>query len=205
MEILDMIYKMLCVFVPCMIYQCFALKRVQKVSKKHLIGVFIFVFYLYLCLDVAGIGTIWQIGRYPTLIRMDEINLIPFSSDGAMTYVLNMIMFVPLGFLLPLIWKNMRNASKVFWTSFGFSCGIEFCQLFNRRVTDIDDLMMNAIGGILGFLIWKIFTKIFKKDAKSDNTISENEPIFYLLLAVLGKFLLYDGLSFVTFLEKMGL
>ena len=41
------------------------------------------------------------------------MNLIPFSSEGAMTYILNIIMFMPLGFLLPLIWENFRNAKKV--------------------------------------------------------------------------------------------
>ena len=200
-----MIYKMLCVFVPCMIYLRIVMKNIKKVSKKHLVGVFIFLFYLYLCLDVAGIGSIWHVGRYETVIRMDEINWIPFSSGGMLTYVLNIIMFIPLGFLLPLIWKNRRKGSKVFWTSLGFSCAIEFCQLFNRRVTDIDDLIMNTIGGILGFLIWKIYMKILKRDTESDNAISEKEPIFYLVLAVLGRFLFYNGLAFVIFLEKMGL
>ncbi len=205
MEVLDMIYEMSCIFVPCMIYGKIASKRVQKVSIKHVVLVVMFVFYVYLCLDVAGIGTVWQIGRYKTIIGMDEINWIPFSSDGVLTYILNIVMFMPLGFLLPLIWKNMRKCSNVFWTSFGFSFAIEFCQLFNFRVTDMDDLMMNTLGGMFGFLVWKLFAKISKIDLESDKAITPKEPIFYLLFAVLGKFFLYDGLGFVTFLEKMGL
>lgn len=208
MEVLDRIYKMLCVFLPCMIYMKIARKRVQKVSIKHFVWVLIFVFYLYLCLDVAGIGTIWQMERYARnkiIIEMVEINWIPFSSEGVLTYLLNILMFMPLGFLLPLIWKNMRKGSKVFWTSFGFSFAIEFCQLFNIRVTDIDDLIMNTIGGMFGFLIWKMFAKIMKTDTESDQAITAKEPIFYLLFAILGKFFLYDGLGFVSFLEKMGL
>lgn len=204
METLDMIYEMLCVFVPCMIYQRMVARKSKKVSKKHLAWVAVFVFYLYLCLDVVGMGSIWQIGRYQPIIRIDEINLIPFSSDGIATYLLNIIMFIPLGFLLPLIWKSMRKPSKVFWTSFGFSFGIEFCQLFNRRVTDIDDLMMNTLGGMFGFLIWKMFAKVIKKEEKIDNYLSQKEPIFYVLLAILGRFLFYNGLRFVMFLEKMG-
>ena len=39
---------------------------------------------------------------YDTIIRLEEINLLPFQSEGIMTYVLNIIMFLPLGFLIPL-------------------------------------------------------------------------------------------------------
>lgn len=205
MEGLDTIYKMLCTFVPCMVYAKIASKRVQKISMKHVVLVIMFVLYLYLCLDVAGIATIWQIVRYKTIFGMGEINWRPFASEGILTYILNIIMFMPLGFLLPLIWKNMRKASKVFWTSFGFSFAIEFCQLFNIRVTDIDDLMMNTIGGICGFFIWKLFAKITKLDTENDQAITPKEPIFYILFAILGKFFLYNGLGFVTFLQEMGL
>lgn len=205
METLDMIYKMSCSFVPCLVYQKIMARKGENVSKKHLVWTFIFVFYLYLCLDAAGIGTVWQIGRYEPIIRIDEINFIPFSSDGMMTYLLNILMFMPLGFLLPLRWKNMRKSSSVFWTSLAFSFSIEFCQLFNIRVTDIDDLMMNTLGGMLGFLIWKMFAKIAKWDTEKDHAMAKNEPVFYLALAILGKFFLYDGLRFVMFLEKLGL
>ena len=60
--------------------------------------------------EAAGIGTIWDLIAYGKLDN--SINLIPISSEGAMTYILNIIMFMPFGFLLPLIWKNFRNAKK---------------------------------------------------------------------------------------------
>ena len=42
--------------------------------------------------EAAGIGTIWDLITYG---KMDNsINLIPFSSEGAMTYILNIIMFM---------------------------------------------------------------------------------------------------------------
>lgn len=74
---------------------------------------------------------------------------------------------MPLGFLLPLIWKNFRNIINVSLTGLGFSLAIELCQLFNLRATDIDDLMMNTLGAVLGYFIWvgvnNLFNLIKKK------------------------------------------
>lgn len=94
--------------------------KVEKNVMIHLVWVYIFLLYIYLALSKAGIGSIWDIGRYSGLFRIDEINLIPFDSVGILTYILNIIMFMPLGFLLPLIWKNFRNIINVSLTGLGF-------------------------------------------------------------------------------------
>ncbi|MDV9684569.1 VanZ family protein [Clostridioides difficile] len=211
-------YSFICVILPCLIYQIVVIKRKNlKVEKNvviHLVWVYIFLLYIYLALSKAGIGSIWDIGRYSDLFRVDEINLIPFDSVGILTYILNVIMFMPLGFLLPLIWKNFRNIINVLLTGLGFSLAIEFCQLFNLRATDIDDLMMNTLGAVLGYFIWvgvnNLFNLIKKKDifpsiykniiqdeiaitidddiSKKITSLYKNEAIIYLILAVLGEF-----------------
>lgn len=197
MEVLSsLIYPMLCVFLPSLIYEIILLKKGRSISKVNLLWIFIFVFYLYLCVDIAGIGSVWQIGTHQTIIRMDEINVIPFSSDGVLTYLLNILMFIPLGFLLPLIWKSGRRISNVLRTSLWFSFLIEFCQLFNLRATDIDDLMMNTLGGVLGFFCWKIWNKIYPKDISMQDEISKKEGMLLILFVVLGRFFLYNGRLF---------
>lgn len=140
---------------------------------------------------------VWDIGQYDTIVRLEEINLLPFQSEGVMTYALNILMFMPLGFLLPLIWKQYRNPMKIFFTGFSLSLAIEFCQLFNRRNTDIDDLLTNILGGILGYLVWLLFKNVFNKTNNKAITLSQHEPIVYLALAVLGKFLLYNWKLFL--------
>ena len=42
------------------------------------------------------------------------------------------------------------------------SLAIEICQLFNLRATDIDDLMMNTLGALVGYCCWKVFSLIFR-------------------------------------------
>lgn len=212
---MSIIYPFLCVILPCLIYQIIAIKQGDLKEKiylvPHLIWVYIFLIYIYLALSVAGIGSIWDIDQYSEIIRLEEINLILFNSDGILTYILNIIMFMPLGFLLPLIWERFRNHIRVFLTGVGFSLVIEICQLFNHRATDIDDLMMNSLGAVLGYFIWvfvsKLFNSINKEIAfisKNEDTmdtyttisISKNEAIMYLILSVLGEFFLYNWYLF---------
>lgn len=211
-----MIYPLLCVIIPCFIYQIITIKS-RKIKDKvnlipHLIKVYVFLLYVSLAIIVAGIGSIWDIGQFGNIIRIEEINLVPFSSSGATTYILNIIMFMPLGFLLPFIWSKFMNLSKVFCVGLCFSLAIEFCQLFNHRVSDIDDLMMNSLGAVFGYLIWLCGTKLFKYIIKlpifvsisnadnqnrfslciSKKSISKNEAVIYLSLAILGEFLFYN-------------
>lgn len=192
---LSILYALLCIVIPCFLYQiiiCKIQNNRQKNKVIHIIWVYIFLVYLYLTLSVAGIGSIWDIGHYDRIIRLEEINLIPFQSDGIMTYVLNIIMFLPLGFLIPLIWKQYRNSLKILLIGFGFSLSIEICQLFNRRNTDIDDLIMNTLGAVAGYFIWKLTKRLFRNINQKAISLSRLEPVIYLALAVLGEFLLFN-------------
>ena len=89
---LSTIYALLCIIVPCSLYQLIICKRKNKKQENkaiHFVWVYIFLLYIYLTFSVAGIGSIWDIGHYDTIIRLEEINLLPFQSEGIMTYVLN--------------------------------------------------------------------------------------------------------------------
>ena len=85
----------------------------------------------------------------------------PLSIGGIFTYCMNVIMLMPLGFLLPYIWKNFRNPFKVAFTGFLLSVFIEFAQVPTNRLVDVDDVMMNTLGTMLGYLVWKTVGKHF--------------------------------------------
>ncbi len=195
------VYPFMCVFAPCIIYQTVMyLKRDRnkKMSIENLIWRYTFILYIYLVMTVVGVGSIWEIGKFGSVIRLDEINLIPFQSEGFATYVLNITMFMPLGFLLPLLWKKYRAISKTAVVGLFFSLSIEAGQLFNRRKTDIDDLLMNVLGATLGFSIWAIFNKLYKAKEK-DIKVFYDEPLMYLALSILGTFFLYNWRWFFAF------
>ncbi len=188
------LYPLFCILLPCMLYVLIQTKGFhQRTNFIHMIWVFIFLYYVYLVLETTGIGTIWEIGLYPGMKLQEEINLIPFRDGISLSMILNVVMFMPLGFLLPLLWKEYQSLVRTAIIGFCFSCGIEFCQLFNRRVSDVDDLLMNTLGAILGWLIWIVFSHITHlKYGRRNQGFGEKEGAVYLALSLVGQFFLYN-------------
>ncbi len=101
-----------------------------------------------------------------------ETNLIPFKVlfetykevfvNGYINYFLinflgNVILFIPFGLIIPLLWKT--STKKTILIGFCSSLFIEICQLFLTRGTDIDDLILNTTGVLLGILVFKFLQK----------------------------------------------
>ena len=186
------LYPLFCILLPCMLYVLIQTKGFhRRTNFIHMIWVFIFLYYVYLVLETTGIGTIWKIGLYPGMKLQEEINLIPFRDGISLSMILNVVMFMPLGFLLPLLWKEYQSLVRTAIIGFCFSCGIEFCQLFNRRVSDVDDLLMNTLGAILGWLIWIVFSRITHlKYGRRNQGFGGKEGAVYLALSLVGQFFL---------------
>ena len=74
----------------------------------------------------------------------------------------NVIMFIPLGILLPGIWKPMRRFWPFLFSGIGIILSIELIQLFTLLGScDVDDLLLNVVGICIGFLLrkWLFATK----------------------------------------------
>ena len=138
------------------------------------------VFFLY----VAGIliMTLVMDGRYSSIRSMlayarnrvrvwEDINLIPFrtithflkDAVGRDVFLINIVgnivMFIPWGFGLGLLWKENRKAVRMIAWSVALPLFIETMQLFVGRSVDIDDWILNFIGSLLGGLLcglWKV-------------------------------------------------
>lgn len=69
----------------------------------------------------------------------------------------NILGFVPLGFLLPFLSNKNRNFFPTFLICFLTSLSVELIQLtFRVGCFDVDDLFLNVVGGIIGYLIFMI-------------------------------------------------
>ncbi|MGN0483161.1 MAG: VanZ family protein [Lachnospiraceae bacterium] len=82
-----------------------------------------------------------------------------FTGDlrGMMYVVENVLMFVPLGILLPIIWEKQRKGYVLLLTAFFSSVAIEVTQFLTQRgYCQTDDVMTNTIGAGIGFLIFQI-------------------------------------------------
>lgn len=178
-----------------MLYQVVLLLCKRKSTSTHYFWTYTMMIYVWLVFSVTGIGSVWDIiskGGLIETFQQANIGIIPFQSDGLFTYCMNIIMLMPLGFLLPYIWKNFRNPIKVALTGLVFSVFIEFAQLPTNRLVDIDDLLMNTLGAVLGYVVWKLIGNHFfnKKEKQRTISLGNSEPVIYLVLACASNFLL---------------
>ena len=66
----------------------------------------------------------------------------------------NIVAFLPMGLLPPLIRRRPTRLQHVVFFSLAISVIIETGQLISgRRVPDVDDLILNALGGAVGYLL----------------------------------------------------
>ncbi|MBQ7944226.1 MAG: VanZ family protein [Lachnospiraceae bacterium] len=115
-----------------------------------------------------------------------ETNLIPFRVfvetynevfvNGHVTYFLinilgNIILFMPFGLVIPLLWKVSCKRTLVI--GFCTSLFIEVSQMFLKRVTDIDDLMLNTMGVLLGVMVYSLLKRCCKTLIGKFETFSE--------------------------------
>ena len=186
------LYSMVTFMLPCILFLVIGAKRKEFSNKRiYILCGILFSFYCFIAIvEIAGIGTLWDLFGYGRL--ESNINIIPFNSEGFLTYVLNIIMFMPLGFLLPFIWSNYRRIKKVALTGLGMSLLIEIMQLFSLRATDIDDLAMNTIGTVLGYLCWMLVYRFLGHSKKGFCGITKNDGTILILFGSFSTFLFYN-------------
>ena len=122
-------------------------------------------------------------------IPFKEIFRYSFGSPKFMSNVLgNIMLFIPFGFLSSYLLKNRKFSIATILTLIA-SLTIETVQYYIGRVFDIDDIILNLVGGIVGFLIYvgldaiKNKIKLFKNDTILDILI-----IIILVLVMLYSF-----------------
>ncbi|MEJ7838929.1 MAG: VanZ family protein [Thermomicrobiales bacterium] len=135
--------------------------RLIRLNTSQIVALLAFIVYGFAVLDV----TLFPMRVVPEALRRDSlipssINLTPFANIGEASFVLNIIMMIPLGFLLPCIAPKLASLRNVSIAGFLASASIEGMQLFtlltfgNRRIVDVDDLIANTGGAMIGFAIW---------------------------------------------------
>lgn len=132
-------------------------KKNRKQMKAHIIASFIFYYYLIGILTMTGIGKLQAFE--PRIVMIPFLDMI----SGPIDTILNVILFVPFGFMLPWLWKKYSRISSVVLTGFLFSLSIEIVQTFGRGTTDINDLITNTIGTCLGYGIYKLLSKLISQ------------------------------------------
>lgn len=74
----------------------------------------------------------------------------------------NVVGFMPFGFFIPML-SRKRNFFQVLFLSFELTLTIEVIQLITKVGTfDVDDLFLNTLGGVLGYICYAIFHGIYR-------------------------------------------
>ena len=144
-------------------------KQLSLVSLIVLIGYICVLTYFVFFSDHYGRVSGFTDYRY-NLIPFAEINRYLtynhyFTMENLLTNLAgNILVFSPIGFLVPIIKKEGVNIFTVFRISFLLTLFIETVQLvFRIGVFDVDDLIMNTMGGVVGFVCFKLVQRLYRK------------------------------------------
>ncbi|MDE7253713.1 MAG: VanZ family protein [Acetatifactor sp.] len=163
----------------------------KKRNLNEMIAGLIFAFYLIAVFSVVGIPTVGTFKVNFSFNLIPLIDIVNSPLEYIKNTILNIILFMPLGFLVPAIWKKYRSIKTMFLMGFALSVCIEILQIFTFRLTDIDDLITNTAGTVLGYYICKrvSFQLPFKLADTKEDSIQYEPFIILAVMLLIGVFL----------------
>lgn len=127
-----------------------------------------------------------------------------FSERDWRNLILNILMFVPFGFMLPLVFQSFRIFWKTYLAGFLFTLLIEVSQiLFQRGVFELDDIMNNLLGAIIGYGFYRLFHWLIVHFRK--NTVKERfRPVLLLQLPLILTIGAFGGIFLIYHFQELG-
>lgn len=147
----------------CLLVVCCLTGKMAGTRAGHLLGCGLFVLYAAEVFQVTGITTLHQPSFSPTI----AVNLFRGFHANRTHFYLNAVMFLPLGFLLPFLWERFRRFPRTAVFGIALSVLIELAQMFCGRTTDIDDVLMNGLGTLVGYGLLALFALLFPQGSKA--------------------------------------
>lgn len=147
------------------------LQRSFKIKVLNAIFEYCFILIIILILKITGIifGNFGATSIFAGNVNF-SFNL--FEEGLSRATVLNLILFIPFGFLAALAIKKLRE--QWFYgllVGMIFSIIIEFLQSFTGRYVQIDDIVMNTIGSFIGYGISCLILVLIDKTIKQGKNI----------------------------------
>lgn len=167
------------------------LNRVYFHSAGKSIGYCLFSCYLSAVYVLVGMPNV-------TYIRMElNLNLLPIIGmiEDWKNSILNVLLFVPLGLMLPLLWRKFRTVKSTVLFGFLMSLAIEVLQIFTFRATDVNDLITNTLGTLLGCLCADFLQKKFPRSVRAIEEEDTREVGIVLGITLFIMFFVYPLVS----------
>ena len=153
------------VYLVCRFLWLHFISKNKAMNWYHEAGLLLFVCYIIgMCsITMNPVSLAISVANNHFAPSFESVNLVPFrqiaeyggmaSMHEVVNLLGNILMFSPLGFCVVWLWRQRHPlAAGTLWTM-AFSVLIEFVQLFSMRGTDIDDVILNTAGGLIGALI----------------------------------------------------
>lgn len=213
---LSSFYSLACALLPC---AAVLLERRRAGTRVQRLWVLLFCLYLWQVYDLTGAGGVSDIliqlrifddlnihslssllaalhaPNGPDVFR-STVNLLPLQNLST-DFLLNIALFLPFGYLLPMLWRSHRSLRSVALSGAAFSLLIECSQLLTSRACDIDDLIANTLGAVLGYFSWWFFGQLFGKHLRQTPS-GRREPWLLMAASFSGMFFFYHPFWFYT-------
>ena len=139
---------------------------------------------VYVCLMVVARFTFFPFGKVdghiqpllfdPALMWPPRYNIRPIfylmdyetRREALLNLIGNIAMFIPIGIIWPAVFRQLDSHGKVIAAGVGFSVCIEILQIpFFDRVSDVDDLVLNSLGFLMGYGVYLLVKRMKKAKA----------------------------------------
>ena len=184
-------YEALTVFLPCAALLPARRRRYARPASWYA-WLAAFAVYVLFTLHLTEAGTLWDGLARGFSIQPEQINLIPFSQEIDISYPANFLLFLPFGWLVPRIWKKWDSTRLIAAAAFCLSLLIEASQLLNARFSDVDDLIINTAGALIGYAL---FCRVSRPAERPRPDAPLWEMPLYMGVMLAGHFLLFNELA----------
>lgn len=119
-----------------------------------------FFFDVYMSNQLAHVNTT----PFQTITSYMQVNEYADGWDSISNLNLlgNVFVFSPIGFFIPLLWRRMDSFKVIFFIGLSVTCIIESIQYFIGRSSDIDDVILNTVGVVIGYWAYILYKGIVK-------------------------------------------
>lgn len=176
------------------------LKGTKRLKFSGVLWSLLLVSYLgVLCMvTVFRPGESWHMGRIYPLFYSYKSAWRSFNAMEWRNLILNIAMFVPFGFLLPMSFDFFKKFWKTYLAGFLVTLGIESAQLiFKMGVVECDDVFNNFLGVMIGYgfyaVVCLIVNLIKKRRHSIGKTLAFQIPLVATVLAFTAIFAAYNG------------
>ena len=130
-------------------------------------------------------------GRFSLVPLSSSIDMIRYSTIRTVVKNLggNVLLFVPVGFLLPVLFERLRRVWSLAWRAAVLSVLIEIVQIPTQaHSTDVDDVIFNVVGALIGFAlfraVWAFVSKrqLGRRLREALSSRSRREPLLIALV-----------------------